>query len=192
MKHIKEFVADQRILVVLTVFFINVVTFFATPHERGTWLALIIGFVLFYIVEYIVHRFILHGVAQKLMPKAYEGHHEHHTHPNDIEFLLTPNLYNIPSYIALIAITFLVTRNVHLTSAVFMLFSLGQLHYEWTHYISHRPIIPLTPWGKWMKKYHLLHHFKDPDAWYGVTNPSFDILAGTNKIRPTSKRTKQR
>lgn len=65
-------------------------------------------------------------------------------------------------------------------AAGFAVGSLGLLlYYEGSHYVSHRPIAPLTPWGRWMKKYHLWHHFKNEHDWYGVTNPSMDLLFGT-------------
>ncbi|MFB6364316.1 sterol desaturase family protein [Paenibacillus elgii] len=53
------------------------------------------------------------------------------------------------------------------------------LYYEWTHYVAHRPIKPITPWGRWMKKVHLWHHYKSKNYWYGVTNPLFDVMLGT-------------
>ena len=55
------------------------------------------------------------------------------------------------------------------------------LFYEWTHYIAHRPLRPISPWGRWMKKVHLWHHFKNENYRYGVTNPAYDFLMGTFK-----------
>lgn len=55
------------------------------------------------------------------------------------------------------------------------------LIYEWKHYVAHRPIKPITKFGVWVKKLHLLHHFKNENYWYGVSTPFVDILFGTLK-----------
>ena len=56
---------------------------------------------------------------------------------------------------------------------------LGLLWYEWVHYVAHIPFVPKTPFGRWIKKYHLWHHFKNERMWFGVTNPSMDFVGRT-------------
>ncbi len=56
---------------------------------------------------------------------------------------------------------------------------LAMLHYEWVHYVAHIPYQPLTPFGRWIKQYHLRHHFISEKLWFGVSNPSFDVVFGT-------------
>jgi hypothetical protein len=36
---------------------------------------------------------------------------------------------------------------------------LAILHYEWVHYVAHIPYQPRTRLGRWVKQYHLRHHF---------------------------------
>ena len=36
---------------------------------------------------------------------------------------------------------------------------LAILHYEWVHYVAHIPYQPRTRLGRWIKQYHLRHHF---------------------------------
>ena len=36
---------------------------------------------------------------------------------------------------------------------------LAILHYEWVHYVAHIPYRPRTRLGRWIKQYHLRHHF---------------------------------
>ncbi|MNG24021.1 hypothetical protein D3C84_1086960 [compost metagenome] len=55
------------------------------------------------------------------------------------------------------------------------------LVYEWKHYIAHRPIQPASKLGKWVKRTHLLHHYKNENYWYGVSTPFVDALFGTLK-----------
>lgn len=59
------------------------------------------------------------------------------------------------------------------------------LVYEWKHYVAHVPLKPRTHFGKWMKKTHLLHHFKNEHYWFGVSNPVGDWLFGTLKDEKT-------
>jgi 4-hydroxysphinganine ceramide fatty acyl 2-hydroxylase len=56
---------------------------------------------------------------------------------------------------------------------------LGLFHYEWVHYVAHIPYRPRTSFGRWMKKYHLWHHFKNEHYWFGVSNPVFDAVHRT-------------
>ena len=40
-------------------------------------------------------------------------------------------------------------------------------------------LLTRTRFGRWVKKYHLWHHFKNEQLWFGVTNPSMDVLGRT-------------
>jgi hypothetical protein len=44
---------------------------------------------------------------------------------------------------------------------------------------AHSVQAAITPYGRWIKKYHLWHHFKNEQLWFGVTNPSMDYVVGT-------------
>ncbi len=56
---------------------------------------------------------------------------------------------------------------------------LAILHYEWVHYVAHIPYQPRTAFGRWIKHYHLRHHFISEKHWFGVSNPSLDVAFGT-------------
>jgi 4-hydroxysphinganine ceramide fatty acyl 2-hydroxylase len=56
---------------------------------------------------------------------------------------------------------------------------LAILHYEWAHYVAHIPYQPRTRLGRWIKQYHLRHHFISEKHWFGVSNPSLDGVFGT-------------
>ena len=55
---------------------------------------------------------------------------------------------------------------------------LALLHYEWVHLVAHLPCVPRTTAGRWMKRYHLRHHFVNEKLWFGVSNPIMDLLHG--------------
>ncbi|MCL6632799.1 MAG: sterol desaturase family protein [Alicyclobacillus herbarius] len=176
----KEFLRDHRVLFLSLVFIVDVVVAVIQPYRPKLWLAFAGGIVLFYFIEYITHRFVLHGILKLILPKAYEGHVVHHQQPTELKYMLTPNVYNLPGYIVYWGIAYLITRSVLVTAGLITGTSLAQLYYEWAHFVSHRPIVPKTAWGRWMKKFHLLHHYKNENYWFGVTNPSLDIVMGTN------------
>lgn len=188
--YLKEFWTDKRSLFIVSMLIIYSFVFVFTAQQQGAWIAFGSGMVAFIIIEYAAHRFILHGVLAKWMTKAYKGHEDHHDHPTDMVYLLTPNAYNVPNHILLWVVACIITGSLHLGSAALIGLSLYHLYYEWSHFISHRAIVPLTPWGKWMKKYHLLHHFKSPNHRYGVTNPAIDIIVGTYASLPGKTRKK--
>ena len=71
------------------------------------------------------------------------------------------------------------TRSAKTTNGLVLGNLLGLLYYEWVHYVAHIPYKPRTTFGQWMKKYHLWHHYKNERHWFGVTNPSMDLLIGT-------------
>lgn len=178
--HLKEFMRDGRIVFIGTMWVLYLAAIVATGWNGWTWVWLAAGVAIFFFIEYFVHRFVLHGFMSKLMPKAHMGHEKHHEHPNEMEYLLTPNSYNIPYHLGLSVAFAAAFQSVHIAGAIMLGIGTLQMYYEWTHFVSHRPIVPNTRWGKWMKKHHLLHHFKSSEAWYGVTNPAFDKLFGTD------------
>ncbi|GAA3405665.1 sterol desaturase family protein [Paenibacillus hodogayensis] len=177
--HLKEFCKDGRVLFIGIMWIVYASVAMATGWNGRTWAWVGAGIAIFFFVEYFVHRFVLHGVLCRWMPKAHQGHDDHHAHPTEMRHLLTPNSYNVPTHFALWLVCSASTASVHAGSAVMMGVAALHMYYEWTHFVSHRPIAPRTRWGKWMKKYHLLHHYKSPDSWYGVTNPALDKLFGT-------------
>ena len=47
------------------------------------------------------------------------------------------------------------------------------------HYVAHIPYQPRTRFGRWIKQYHLRHHFISEKHWFGVSNPTLDGVFGT-------------
>lgn len=179
---VKEFWFDKRIVFVTAMLILYTLTAAFTPYTSWTWTAAGSGIILFFFIEYLVHRFALHGIFSKIMPKAYREHDIHHKDPKNIRYMLTPNTYNVPYHLGLGIAFATLFQNIHLASSIMVGFGAYQLFYEWMHYVSHRPITPKTPWGKWMKQFHMLHHHKNAEGYYGVTHPALDIAFGTTSM----------
>ncbi|MEF3306313.1 sterol desaturase family protein [Paenibacillus sp. GYB003] len=186
MKYVKEFMS-QRLIVVLTfIFAVSGLMAAVTFGGIRTAAAVGAGILLVVVTEYVVHRYILHEFP-KAAPSAYEGHVAHHLHPTDAKYLFGPVAYDAFGYAIVLLVAYAATGfDWHLACAVVFGASGFQLYYQWTHYVSHRPITPRTPWGKWLKKRHLLHHHLDEHSLYGVSNPVLDIVLGTNKPQAKS------
>lgn len=148
--HLKEFLTDRRILFLLSMLVIYCIACLFSADYQWVGVAAGSGIVIFYIIEYIIHRF---------------------------------NIYNVTYHIGFGFAAFLVTWNIHLACAFMLGITLYQLYYEWSHFVTHRAIIPLTPWGKGMERFQLMHHFKSSEHYFGVTNSSIDSLVGTYPSR---------
>ncbi len=145
------------------------------------WLVAL-GAFLYYVTEYSTHRFMFHARPARwawLRAKQHRLHYDHHVEPNRLDLLFLPLWYVIPNTVLVGAIAYAVLRDMNQVLAMVLGAMLALLHYEWVHFIAHQQYTPITPFGRWMKKYHLRHHFVNEKLWYGVSNPVMDMVYGT-------------
>ena len=58
---------------------------------------------------------------------------------------------------------------------------LGYLAYDLTHYATHH--FPMrSGYAKYIKRYHMQHHYKDPDTRFGVSSPVWDWVFHTQGV----------
>jgi len=155
---------------------------FALARVLPSPLAVALGALVFFGSEYTTHRFVLHAPPQKhpfVLSLQHRLHYDHHVDPAALDLLFLPLWFAVPVIALTAAIYALATRDAALTGALLLGSLAGLLYYEWVHYVAHIPFVPRTPFGRWIKKYHLWHHFKNERLWFGVTNPSMDLLGGT-------------
>ncbi len=141
----------------------------------------VLGALLFYGSEYLMHRFAFHA---KPAPWAFVRkmqrrlHYDHHVEPSRLDLLFLPLWFLAPNLLATAGIVALVLGGGAVAS-VMLGVMLAILHYEWVHYVAHIPYQPRTAFGRWLKQYHLRHHFISEKHWFGVSNPSLDVAFGT-------------
>ena len=186
MRFHREFVFNPMIMFIMAVCLTSSVIVVITYRGPSSWLGILIGMVIYAVMEYLIHRFVLHQFP-RIAPAMYRGHVEHHLHPTDTKHLFSAVPYDIGAYTVLFLILYIFSRDLPFIFAIIAGTSLYQLYYQWMHYVAHRPITPMTPWGRWMKKKHLLHHHLDEFSWYGVSHPFLDVLLGTDKPQPPYK-----
>ncbi len=52
---------------------------------------------------------------------------------------------------------------------------LGYLGYDWMHYYTHHAV-PKNRFGKFMRRFHLEHHFKTSTRQFGLSSPIWDYV----------------
>ncbi|HEX3465618.1 MAG TPA: sterol desaturase family protein [Candidatus Elarobacter sp.] len=143
---------------------------------------LAVGAGVFFVSEYTTHRFMLHAPPQRnafVLKLQHRLHYDHHVNPSELRLLFLPVWFVIPVASLTLAIYVAITRDWSASAALLLGSVLGLLWYEWVHYVAHIPFVPKTAFGRWIKKYHLRHHFKNERMWFGVTNPSMDLFGRT-------------
>lgn len=142
---------------------------------------ILLGALLFYLSEYGMHRFAFHAppltwpLARRLQHRL---HYDHHVEPNRLDLLFLPIWFLAPN-LAVAAGLFALAFGIQAANSALLGMMLAILHYEWVHYVAHIPYRPRTRLGRWMKQYHLRHHFISEKHWFGVSNPALDGVFGT-------------
>ena len=139
----------------------------------------ILGFFLWTIAEYLVHRFVFHHYPKnKLGQKIhFIMHGVHHAYPNDSLRLLMPPILSIPLATFFYFIWLLIFGKI--ASAIFVGFIFGYLCYDMMHYATHHAKFMKAPWFLRIKNHHMQHHFKDPDHGFGVSSDFWDKIFKT-------------
>lgn len=141
------------------------------------------GYLLWTLLEYFGHRFIFH-----FRPKSPTGqwfqfliHGVHHEHPNDALRLVMPPLMSLPIMIAAFGIIRLAT-GPQVALPAMAGFIGGYLLYDGVHfYVHHRQ--PENFIGRYLRRRHMHHHFRDDRSWFGVSAPWWDAVFATRPAR---------
>jgi sterol desaturase/sphingolipid hydroxylase (fatty acid hydroxylase superfamily) len=131
----------------------------------------LLGALLFYLSEYGMSW----PPARKLQHRL---HYDHHVEPGRLDLLFLPIWFLVPNLAVATGLVALIFGAGPSASALFGMM-LAILHYEWVHYVAHIPYQPRTRLGRWIKQYHLRHHFISEKHWFGVSNPALDRVFGT-------------
>jgi sterol desaturase/sphingolipid hydroxylase (fatty acid hydroxylase superfamily) len=142
-------------------------------------LFLVIGLLVWTLTEYLLHRIVFHWDAKSKLGKrfVFMFHGLHHDDPQDPTRLVMPPVPAILIITLLWQLFALVVPGQFMN--VFMAFFLiGYLCYDYIHYATHH--FPMTnPIGKYLRKYHLQHHYSGERSKYGVSNPLWDYVFNT-------------
>lgn len=174
-------------LTVVALVLIALIAFSFAPFRP---LDVVIGGLLFYGSEYVMHRFAFHARPSRIAfvrRLQHRLHYDHHVEPARLDLLFLPLWFLVPNLAVTAALVALVL-GADATVSTMLGVTAAILHYEWTHYVAHTAIQPLTPAGRWIKQYHLRHHFISEKLWFGVSNPSLDLVFGTYRPAGEARR----
>jgi sterol desaturase/sphingolipid hydroxylase (fatty acid hydroxylase superfamily) len=137
------------------------------------------GFVAWTLAEYWLHRLFFHWEPGGRWGERmhFLVHGVHHKWPRDKFRLVMPPAVSISLYFIFLGI-FWVTLGPSYTWGFHAGFVVGYMFYDLTHYYLHH-FSPKTEYGRTLKKNHMLHHFKDHESRFGVSNMVWDRVFGT-------------
>lgn len=152
--------------------------------QQGVSVGLFVGLLLFGVLvwtftEYTLHRWLFHYIGPRPWQRRlyFVVHGVHHDFPQDSGRLVMPLGVSIPLG-ALFFVLFRALAGGVYVDPLFVGFALGYLAYDGTHYATHHFRMSWG-WGRWIKRYHMIHHHTGVDARYGVSSPLWDWVFGT-------------
>ena len=143
-----------------------------------------LGFFLWTLAEYTLHRFVFHFPAkgEKAEKFIFLFHGIHHAQPQCKTRLVMPPIVSIPLaalFYGLFHLIFSVLLNSpQWIAPVFSAFIFGYLAYDLTHYATHH-FSMRSGYSKFLKRYHMQHHYKTPNKRFGVSSPLWDLVFKT-------------
>ncbi len=154
----------------------------------ATWLQIpagvLIGMFIWTLTEYVVHRFVFHYHAKtpQLQRIFFLFHGIHHYQPQCKTRLVMPPAVSVPMAVLFYAAFFLIVGQVlgapSWVPALFGGFILGYLTYDMIHYATHHSPMR-SGYLRFLKRYHMQHHYRTPDKRFGVSSPLWDKVFGT-------------
>jgi sterol desaturase/sphingolipid hydroxylase (fatty acid hydroxylase superfamily) len=164
-------------------------------HPAGTSLAylpfgFLLGLFIWTFVEYNIHRFMFHFTPKKPWQEriVFLFHGIHHAQPRLKTRLVMPPPVSIPMSVFFVGLYYLVFGQLlgqpQWVGAIVCGFTVGYLAYDLIHYATHH--FPMR-WGyfKYLKRHHMLHHYRTPDQRFGVSSPFWDWVYGTLPVERT-------
>ena len=142
------------------------------------------GILVWSLSEYLLHRFVFHyEPTQRWLQRVwYLIHGVHHEQPQCKTRLVMPPILSIPLalffYVVFLVTVGMILALPRLSGPSFAGFLTGYLAYDMLHYAEHHLSMR---WGflKFLKRYHLRHHYKNPNHGFGVSSPVWDVVFGT-------------
>jgi sterol desaturase/sphingolipid hydroxylase (fatty acid hydroxylase superfamily) len=135
------------------------------------------------LIEYLLHRFVLHLRPHTLAIRRTIEHLHlgHHREPSDEAKVTVPVYGSMPIAVVLLALFRLLTGSWEV-AALLMIGSIGgYLAYETVHFRIHCQAAG-GRWLWWQRKQHFFHHFKDQGRCFGVTTALWDWVFGTATV----------
>jgi sterol desaturase/sphingolipid hydroxylase (fatty acid hydroxylase superfamily) len=144
---------------------------------------------LYPVVWYLLHRFVLHGEFLYRWPATAplwkRIHFDHHQDPHRLEVLFGALSTTLPTIVSVtLPVGWLIAGPAG-AAAAFAAGLVTTCVYEFAHCVQHLNFTPRSRLLRRMKERHLLHHFHHEKGNYGITNFAVDRVFGTFYGRAT-------
>lgn len=141
----------------------------------GMSVLVLVGLLAWTLVEYLLHRFVLHGL------QPFKGwHEEHHARPTAL--ICAPTLLSAGLFFILVFLPALLFGNVWLACALTLGVISGYVVYAITHHAVHHWRGD-NHWLRKRKQWHALHHARLAQLGrYGVTSSFWDRVFRTGVV----------
>ncbi|MDQ6855965.1 MAG: sterol desaturase family protein [Candidatus Dormibacteraeota bacterium] len=144
--------------------------------------------------EWLLHVFVLHFrprtiAGRRIDPLFARRHRMHHRDPRNIPLVFVPLPVLAGFFVTLAAISGLAFADHRLGLTAFATMTTFLFGYEWSHFLIHSPYVPRSAAFRAVWRAHILHHYKNEQYWFGVTNPVADYVLRTHPAKaavPTS------
>jgi len=151
-------------------------------------LLLVLGVVCWTLMEYLLHRFLLHlhvqsPTLQSVIEKLHLGHHRD---PTDEAIMTVPVFASLPIAMALLGLFRLLAGSWEGSGLLMAGTIAGYLAYEAVHFRIHCGSKPGRVLS-FQRAAHFFHHYKDPTRCFGVTSPLWDWICGTRRSKLTAR-----
>lgn len=139
--------------------------------------------VLYPLVWYVLHRWVLHSnwmFKVPLLAATWKRiHYDHHQDPNHLEVLFGALHTTLPTIAIATAPVGYAIGGIGGAAVAFATGLLTTCFYEFCHCIQHLSYKPKRKFLVEMKARHMAHHFHDEKGNYGITNFFWDRVFGT-------------
>lgn len=147
-------------------------------------LGFLLGLFIWTLSEYTLHRFLFHMPVKGARAEriVFLFHGVHHAQPQQKTRLVMPPAVAIPLAAIFYGLFYLVVAVLlnagQWVGPLFSGFIIGYLIYDITHYATHH--FPMrSGYLKFIKRYHMQHHYKTPNKRFGVSSPIWDRVFNT-------------
>jgi dihydroceramide fatty acyl 2-hydroxylase len=150
----------------------------------GVSLGLTGGYLVWTLAEYWLHRLVFHlpVIGPRTRRIAFVIHGVHHDAPWDETRLVIPAGASL-GLCVLAYVAFRAALGGSWMHSPFAGFVLGYVIYDELHWYIHTAR-PSSRFGRWLRREHFIHHFKDPSSRFGVSCPWLDYVFSSRTQRP--------
>ena len=159
------------------------------------WFGAVIAFQPF--LEWFLHVFVLHAKPIQVGTRQFDtvvaqDHRAHHADPRDLPLVFIPLRWCLYLVASVLAVGLLIPDWSNRSSFYVAAFGMAVV-YEWSHFLIHSDYKPRGRAYRHLYTNHRLHHFRNENYWFGITNTVGDHLLRTAPdkddvpVSPTAK-----